>query len=30
MDSLDWFEDLGWLVLVLVSAFTLILSWLPY
>jgi hypothetical protein len=30
MDSLDWFEDLGWLVLVLLSAFTLILSWLPY
>lgn len=30
MVSLDWFEDLGWLVLVLVSAFTLILSWLPY
>jgi hypothetical protein len=30
MDSLDWFEDLGWLVLVLVSAFTLILSGLPY
>lgn len=30
MDSLDWFEDLGWLVLVLLSAFTLILSWLPF
>ncbi len=30
MDSLDWVEDLGWLVLVLLSAFTLILSWLPY
>lgn len=30
MDSLDWFEDLGWLVLVLLSAFTLVLAWLPY
>ena len=29
MDSLDLFEDLGWLLLVLVSAFTLALAWLP-
>ncbi len=29
MDSLDMFEDLGWLVLVIVSAFTLALAWFP-
>jgi len=29
MDSLDMFEDLGWLVLVIVSAFTLILASVP-
>jgi len=30
MDSLDLFEDLGWLMLVIVSAFTLALTWLPH
>ena len=29
MDSLDMFEDLGWLMLVIVSAFTLALAWFP-
>ncbi len=29
MDSLDMFEDLGWLVLVIVSAFALALAWFP-
>jgi len=29
MDSLDLFEDLGWLVLIIVSAFTLVLAYLP-
>jgi len=30
MDSLDLYEDLGWLVLVIVSAFTLALTWFPH
>jgi hypothetical protein len=30
MDSLDLFEDLGWLMLVIISAFTMALTWLPH